>query len=475
MPRRLLSGALTAAIFLAPAGAGAQTPAQPAASPSGLDLRGCVAYALGHSPDILSRKATLAQDEEQFTQARANELPPVTGLLQNQVQKSSNTSGAYAQLGLTPANVFSQNTASIGSNWTLFNGSAYQIQAQQAKRVVEAARDDLRRAEDQLAQTVTNAFFAVAQNHAAVGLQQFDRTYQQQLVDNARINERVGRAAGVDVLRAESDELRAQAALTTAISNEATARETLASTIGAPPETPFAVPDVIPEPPVPRTPLASLIEIASAGRPDIASAKAQLADAELGNSLINTNLFPVLQVSGSFGNQTSPTEDAALGASNAAYARQGLPQFETPIIHSGFWQIGATETLQIGLIDYGLRASQHRAARAQIDSAVANLSNARHAVETDVRQAVRGVETATANLASYKAAAQFGAESARISQLQYHNGLISLTDATQAEQTNVSAQSDLVAARVAYVEAIVHLRVSLGTLEPLAVVDVRNA
>jgi outer membrane protein TolC len=88
---------------------------------------------------------------------------------------------------------------------------------------------------------------------------------------------------------------------------------------------------------------------------------------------------------------------------------------------------------------------------------------------------VRGVQTAAANLASYKAAAQFGAESARISQLQYHNGLISLTDATQAEQTNLSAQTDLVAARVTYVEAIVRLRVSLGTLEPLAIVDVRNA
>jgi outer membrane protein len=466
--------ALVAALLsLAPAGAGA-TPAAPpvTAPPAALDLRGCVAYALAHSPDILARKATVAQDQSQLTQARANELPPITGLLQNQVLKNANTSGAYAQFGLTPASVFSQNTAQLGTTWTVYNGSNYQIQAQQAKRALQAASDDLRRAEDTLAQNVTNAYFAVAQNHATVGLQQFDRNYQQQLVDNARINEKVGRAAGVDVLRAESDELRAEAALTTAVSNEATARETLAATIGAPPETPFAVPDVIPEPPVPATPLAALIDLASTNRPDIASAKALVASAQLGNSLIDTNLLPVLQVNAAFGNQTSPTSNAQTAAELQA---EGVPPGDISISHAGFWQIGATETLQIGVIDYGARAAQHRAARAQLESAVANLISARHAVETDVRQAVRGVQTATANLASYKAAAQFGAESARISQLQYHNGLISLTDATQAEQTNLSAQNDLVTARVAYVEAIVRLRVAVGTLEPLSVVDLRNA
>jgi outer membrane protein TolC len=466
-----LCAALLAASLLAPRIAAAQT-AQTAGQPAALDLRGCVAYALDHSPDILARKATVAQDHSQLTNAKASELPPVTGLLQNQLQKNANTSGAYAQLGLTPATNFSQNTAQIGTTWTVYNGSAYQIQAQQAKRVYQAASDDLRRAEDQLAQNVTNAYFAVAQDHASVGLSTFDRNYQQQLVDNARINEKVGRSAGVDVLRAESDELRAEAALATAISNEATARETLAATIGAPPETPFAIPDVIPEPAVPQTPLAALIDVASASRPDIASAKAQLADAQLGNSLIDTNLLPVLAVNAAFGNQTSPTANAQTAAELQA---EGVPPGDISISHSGFWQIGATETLQIGLIDYGARADEHRAARAQIESAVANLANAKHAVEADVRQAVRGVQTAAANLASYKAAAQFGAESARISQLQYHNGLISLTDATQAEQTNLSAQNDLVAARVTYVEAIVRLRVSLGTLEPLAVVDVRNA
>jgi outer membrane protein TolC len=467
--------ALAAAIVLAPIAARAQSRLGPAA----LDLRGCVAYALAHSPTILTRRATLAQDESAFARARANELPPVTGLLQNQVQKSANSQGALAAYGLTSSSVFSQNTAQIGTVWNIYNGSSNQLQAQQAKRIMEAARDDLRRAEDQIAQDVTNAYFTVAARHGTVTLDQFDRAYQQQLVDNARINEKVGRAAGVDVLRAEVDELRAQAALTTALSDEATAREALAATIGAPPDTPFAVPVDIPEPAVPQTPLQALIEVASANRTDIASAKAQVASAELGDSLIDTDLKPAIQLTGAFGNQNSPTANAQtaaqLAAQNAQLIAAGQPPLSTVISHAGFWQLGATETFQIGLIDYGARAAAHRAARAQIEAAVANLASARHAVETDVRQAVRGVQTAAANLTTSKEAARLGAESARISQLQYKNGLISLTDATQAEQTNLSAQNDLVTARVAYVEAIVHLRVAIGTQEPLAVVDLRNA
>jgi outer membrane protein TolC len=52
--------------------------------------------------------------------------------------------------------------------------------------------------------------------------------------------------------------------------------------------------------------------------------------------------------------------------------------------------------------------------------------------------------------------------------------LTSLTDATQAERDNLSAQNDLVNARVNYIDAIVRLRVSVGASDPVAIVDFRN-
>jgi outer membrane protein TolC len=440
-----------------------------------LDLKGAVSYALAHSPSILAKRATVANDESQFAKLHAQEYPPIVASLQNQLEKSSNVAGAFQQYGLTQAQAYSQNTAQIGTNWTIYNGSLLQMQTQSAKRTMEAARDDLKRAEQQTAQDVTSAFYAIASKREAVRLAQADLAYQTALLNVAEANERVGRAAGVDVLRAHANQLRSQATLVSAISDEATARETLASTIGAPPDQPFAVEAVLPEPHLPTAPLASLIAVARANRSDIASAKASLDAAKLVDSQIDTDRLPQFSLNASFGNQFSPTAYGTLLSEAQSPAFGGNPSVVVPRGNLGFWQIGASETLNIGLIDWGARRAQHRAARAGIESAAAALTAAVDAVETDVRQALRGAQTADANLATAKEAAAYGIESARIAQLQYKNGLISLTDAVSAEQTSLSSQNDLVNARVTYIDAIVHLRVSLGTADPLAVVDLRNS
>jgi outer membrane protein TolC len=432
-----------------------------------LDLRNAVQYALDHNPNLASRRATLASDEAQYAKDHAAEYPPVTALLENQVTKQSNVSGSLAQFNLSPSSTFSQNTAQIGTQWTIYNGSSNQIAAQRARRQVETDRADLRRAQQQLAQDVSNAYYTVASRRENVRLDAADRAYQEALLQVARDNERVGRVAGVDVLRSEVNALRSQATLATAQSDEATARESLAQTIGAPPDQPFVFEEILPEPALAPKPLEELVAIAAANRPDIAGAAAAVANARLADSSIDTDRLPNLQVNAAFGNQFSPTQTSfTIPGIVTAPATRGNP---------GFWQIGATETLQIGLIDYGSRHAQHRAAHLGIESAQAALDTARYAVETDVRQALRGAQTAMANLATAKQASALGAESARIAQLQYKNGLISLTDATQAGRDNLSAQNDLVNARVTYIGAIVHLRVALGNSDPLAIVDLRNS
>jgi outer membrane protein len=449
--------------------AGAQSPAPP------LDVRAAVAYALDHSPSIASRRATLASDEAQYAKDHAAEYPPVTGLLQNQLTKQSNgTAGSLEQFGFIPASnsisTFSQNIAQLGTQWTLYNGSYNQTLSQRAKRQVETDRENLRRAQQQLAQDVSNAYYAVSVRRETVRLDTADGSYQEALLQVARDNERVGRAAGVDVLRSQVNALRARAALVTAQSDEATARESLAQTIGAPPEAAFLFDDVLPEPALPATPLTDLIASAEANRSDIAGAVAALANARLSNSIIDSDRLPTLALNAAFGNQFIPTQNT--GGINFL---TGQPLPPAARGNTGFWQIGATETLQIGFVEYGSRRAQHRAAHAAIDSAQTALDTTRFAVESDVRQAHRGAQTAAANLATAKQASALGAESARIAQLQYKNGLISLTDATQAERDNLSAQNDLVNARVTYIGAIVHLRVAVGTADPLAIVDLRNS
>jgi outer membrane protein TolC len=456
------------------AGASAAAPAAPA-----LDANATVRYALEHSATVLAKRATLASAVATFTRDRAAELPTLTGQLSNQVTRSSNAQGSLAAYGLAQSNYFSQNLAQIGSQYTFYNGSLAQVQAQQARRQVESARADLRRTEQQTAADASSAFYNLAAKRTAVSLADANLRYQQALLDAALVSERVGRVAGVDVLRAQVGRTRGEAALVSAKADEENARESLALQIGAPLETPFAVPEEIPEPKLPQTPVDILISIAQRTRPDVAAARANRAVALLSDAAIDADLRPQIALNAAFGNQVTPTifggQQAAIDQQNAINASQGLPLLPNVNRNQpGFWQIGATATLAIPLVDYGTRRTAHEGARAQIAAADAALSSALGSVELDVRQSLRAAQTGAANVSLYGQAADLGRESARIAQLQYKNGLISLSDADAAEQTALSAGNDLIAARVSYLVSIVRLRIAIGDTDPATAADVRG-
>jgi outer membrane protein TolC len=436
------------------------TPVQATTSSAPLDLHGAIGYALAHDPTVLSDRATLAQNEATYAKNHAAEFPSIAGSLQNQVAKTNgNNGGSFSQFGLTQAQIFSQNIAQVGSTWNIYNGSLNQVQAQEAKRQVESQRATVRRAEQQLAQDVATAWYYAVQRREGVRLAEGDRMYQQELLDTARAQERVGRVAGVDVLRAQVNELRSESSLTTAHADDENAREAPAQRIGAPPDTPFALPQTLPEPRMPTTPVETLVAIAIAGRPDIAGARAQIAYAQLTDAAIDTDRRPQIQLTGAFGSSETP-------------AQTTFPGFPVlPPQRAGFWQIGATSTLTVPFIEYGSRRAAHAAARAQIAAALASLSSAENGVAVNVRQALRATRTTAANLATAEEADRLGAESARIEQLRYRNGLSSITDVTSAEQSALQAAQDLITARVNYLDSLVGLRVAVGVVDPIAIAD----
>ncbi len=457
-----------------------------------LDAYGTVAFALHNAPSLLAQAATILENDLSYTRDRAAEYPALTGELQNQLSKQSNQIGNFAQFGLSPQNNFSENTAQLAALYNLYNGGA-QLTAEQAKRFTEVSKYELKRQEEQLAIAVSNNFYALAAFHRVVVLDDNDVRYQQALLDAARASERVGRVAGVDVLRARVALTRSESALVQARVDETNAAESLAVQVGAPSDTTFAVPGDVPEPARPKTPPGVLSSIARSNRPEIAAAKATLAYAKLGEAAVDNDLRPVVQLGGSVGSQVSPTSlvqeqqqiDAENAAALASYTSESalFPNvtFPAPVVlppvdrnRPGFWQFNVTSTFQIPLYDYGQRAAAHHAARGQIDSALASLYNAYDSVQADLNASERNLDSAQEKLQLAKASAALATESARIAQLQYRNGLISFTDATQTEQTALAAQNDLISARVTYVTALIRLRVALAPPDTAAAADLRG-
>ncbi|GAC1391451.1 MAG: hypothetical protein NVSMB31_08870 [Vulcanimicrobiaceae bacterium] len=455
---------------------------QIAAAATPLNLQEAVAYAMAHNSAIAAKTAAVANAQSILTKQRAAELPGITGTLQNQLSRTSNSGGGFAQYGITPQSKFSQNTAQVGAQWMLYNGSLNQILAQEDKRQLESARADLRQTEAQTTANVAASFYGVASKENAARIAQSNLLYQQSLLSVAQAKEKAGLIAGVDVLRAE---VAVQQGLATNIGSQSevqTARENLAQTIGAALDTEFATSANVPEPALPARSLAALVGIAEQNRPDVAVSVANLALARLSRSAIDTDLRPQISLIGSFGNQYSPTSAASqqnqIDAQNrfcianpASIQCAGAPFANITRGSPGFWQIGATSVFSVPIIDYGTRRAAHLAGNASIHSAELALTGAQNAAEADVRQSLRGAQTALASLGFQKKAAALAVESARIAQLQYKNGLISLTDVTAAQNTANAAQTDLFNARVGYINALIKLRSALGIFDAAATVS----
>ncbi|MBV8530724.1 MAG: TolC family protein, partial [Candidatus Eremiobacteraeota bacterium] len=251
--------------------------------------------------------------------------------------------------------------------------------------------------------------------------------------------------------------------------------------IGAGLETSFAVPASLPEPPMPNEPAAALVAIAQSNRPDVAVAIADVAIAQLSRSTIDTDLLPQINLFAAFGNQSSPTgyvdqqnQISQLNAECAHYPNNieciGFPFPNVARGTPGFWDIGATSTLYLPIVDYGTRAAAHRSANTSVESAQLALDSAKTGAEAEVVESLRSARTAREGLVYQHRAVDLGLQAAHIAQLQYGSGLISLTDTKAAQATSLQTQAELFSAQIAYINAIVKLRSALGTFDPIATV-----
>jgi outer membrane protein TolC len=451
--------------------AGAPALAADGASTPSMNLTDAVSFALDHSSTVAAKVAAFTTAEHAAAQARGVAFPQVNASLQSYLSKSANYEGAYGVIGQSQQNVYSQNTAQIGiTNYGLDTGGLSFLQLTAARAQQEQAREDLANTENQIATNVANGFYGIVQKQAIVFVDKVALNYQNVLVDVSKAKEHAGVAAGVDVLQAQSAQAKSSSQLVGDQAAVVDASESLAQQIGAPLQTHFALPIDIPEPPLPKGSVDALVAISEANRPDIASTREAVTAARATRKGWDRELFPQVQISALLGNQFSPT--------NAVFEQEELAaegiNTTVPRGSPGFWSLQAVTTFSLPLVDYGQRHMERVNDDAQLSSATSTYEQTLLQAELDVRQSYRSAQTAQAQLIFARQEAGYGTEAARIAQLQYKAGVKTIYDVLQAQQNAQQAQDDLVNARVTYVEAVVKLRVSLGTYDARsAVADLR--
>jgi outer membrane protein len=458
----------SAAFWTVAAGAPALTTAA-ALQPAPMTLPDAVAYALGHNASVASQRAAVAQAQHTLALQRGVAYPTVNGTLQSILAKSANYQGSFAALGVAQQNVVSQNTAQVGiTNWNLTTGGFAFLALAASRAQEEQAANTLANTEDQIATSVTTSFYTIVQRQATVSVDLLTLKYQNDLVDVAKVKERAGVAAGVDVLQAKTSAAKSESSLVADRASVHDASESLAQQIGAPILTPFATPSAIPQPPLPHGTIDTLVGIAETNRPDVGAAREAVLAARYTRRGWNVELFPQVSLSALLGNQFSPTSAAISQQQIDQECLTGVIKPPCPVVPRGsfgFWSLEAISTFSLPLVDYNARHSERVNDDAQLASAESSFTSTRLQSELDVRESYRAAQTAQAQVDWANQEAAFGIESARIAQLQYKAGVKTIYDVLQAQQAATSAANDAVAARVNYVDAVVKLRVSLGTYD----------
>lgn len=433
-----------------------------------MTLPDAVAFAIDHSSTVATDRASLASAQHAVALQRGVAWPTVNGTLQSFLAKSANFQGTFAAIGAAQQNVVSQNTASVGfNNWNLTTGGFSFLALASSRATAEQAQNTLANAEDQVASTVTNAYYGIVQKQAIVDVDKITLDAQNVLVDVAVAKEKAGVAAGVDVLQAKTSAAKSESSLVADKAAVDDGSEALAQQIGAPLDTHFAVPKDVPQPPIPKGSVDSLVAIANANRPDVAAAREAVLAARYTRRGWNVELYPQISLSANMGNQFSPTSAAQEQVSEEQLCRfYGIaPCPSVPRGSPGFWSLQAVSTFSLPLVDYNARHSERVNDDAQLASAETSFTQTRLQAELDVRQSYRAAQTALSQLMWAKQESGYGTESARIAQLQYKAGVKTIYDVLQAQLSAQQALDDYVNARVNYVDAVVKLRVSLGTYD----------
>ncbi|HKW45084.1 MAG TPA: TolC family protein, partial [Candidatus Eremiobacteraceae bacterium] len=218
----------------------------PTAAPMTLDQ--AVAFAMSHNASVLAARVAYADAGAQVAANRAAGLPSVNGQAQSLMSRqSANNSGQFAQFGLSPSPNFSQTTTQVQAGQNVFDLTTT-LRARDAQRAFDAARHDLRLAQEKTKLDVETAFYGLAESEQLVTLAHADTAYQQSLVSIAQVNYGTGKVAGIDVLKARIGLTSSQEHGASAEADAADARENMAQLIGAPAGQTFALPDSIPAP-----------------------------------------------------------------------------------------------------------------------------------------------------------------------------------------------------------------------------------
>ena len=467
----------TAALALGFALFATPPPARAAGAPSPAALPPQAAYrlALAQTPAMMEARAGVAQARGAVREARGHLLPKldlaftasgsdnplnVFGMKLQQRRATFNDFGAGSFLqGIQSGNsavVFSApaelNQPGFYTNYQtklqlsipVYNGGLIWGGLRRAEAMVEAARRGERMARQKLLFEVIRSYDGVRTAQAYVGVaQQAIAAAKSYVALTAKLFDR-GVVAKTDVLRARVQLGDARLGLARAQKELALAEAGLRILIGEAPGTPLKLAPGTVTVDLPQQPPALLKRAAETGNPGLRALEARVGAARAAVRQARAAYLPHFNLM-----LAREWNDRTVALSHPSYTVAGVLDWD--------------------VLDLGARRGALDQAQAKVIRRRAALQEARDKLRLQVERAWQDARLAAARIAVKDAAVAAAAETARLEELRYRQGVSTFTQLLSAQTELDQARADRVAARYREVMARAALLLALGRLTPAAV------
>ncbi|MDB5987218.1 MAG: efflux system, outer rane lipoprotein NodT family [Nevskia sp.] len=386
-------------------------------------LSALVLEAFAGSPSTASAEAALRQAYANYQAQRAGLLPFFDGKADAQRQKINGAAFGTPGAGNFIYNLFDA-SVNVSYNLDLFGGVRRGVEAQAAQ--VDYQRFQLEAAYQTLAANVVTSSVTEARLRALLAAQQAIIADEQDTLRITEVRFQAGAVSSANVLTARSNLASDQATLPSLQQQLDQAQNQLAVYLGKAPSeratsnfelSEFTLPLQIP---------VSLPSELVRQRPDVRAAEAQLHGASANVGVATANMLPQIQLTGSYGVESSKTSN---------------------LFDNGVWSIGANITQP--LLHFGELSAKRRAALAAYDGAAADYKLTVLRAFQDVANALTALQTDAAALAAQYAAMDAAKASLALSEKQLKLGGISYLDLLTAQQQYQRANTNYLTALAA--------------------------
>jgi outer membrane protein len=408
-----------------------------ASEPRAETLADAIALAYQSNPNLQAQRASLRATDEVYVQAVAGFRPTAS------VQAQANAGNSSETFGQTVTGESTASGAVVSLTQPLYTGGRVASQVTAAQAEVLAARANLRLIEQQMLQSVVQAYCDVRRDQESVAISQQNLDLLKRQLDEAQARFEVGEITRTDVAQTESRVAAARAALSNAQAELADSRATYASVVGQNPG------DLAPEPSLARFLPASVdqaYEAAEHNNPQVVQADYTEQESAAKVAAAKAQMRPTVGLQGSVGGQ-----GGALG-------------YSSPFANFGY-AYSASVVATVPLFTGGMTTSQIRQAAEDNNVDRINIETVRRQVLLQVSKAWNALLGSRAELVANQEAVRAANIAFEGTRQEAQAGLRTTLDVLISEQDLGNAQVALVNARHDEYVASTALLEAMGALD----------